>query len=113
MTWDVIEWGFEMKLAKEVAVLITRHLKAYLSRLCTHPIPPNTLFAVHPGGPKILLHVQELLQLRDDQMRFSFQVLKNTGICLQRLSPTFGIKYCGSFDPLTYPRHKPCLRAGP
>ena len=79
MTWDVIDWGFEMKLAKEVAVLITRHLKAYLSRLCTHPIPPNTLFAVHPGGPKILLHVQELLQLRDDQMRFSFQVLKEYG----------------------------------
>lgn len=79
MTWDVVEWGFQMSLAKEVAVLITRHLPGYLERLCKNKIPKNALFAVHPGGPKILVHVQELLQLSDAQMRFSFEVLKNYG----------------------------------
>ncbi len=78
MTWDVIEWGFKMSLAKEVAVLITRHLKGYLDRLCW-TIPSNALFAVHPGGPKILLHVQDLLKLTDAQMAYSFEVLKEYG----------------------------------
>lgn len=76
MTWDVVEWGFQMFLAKEVAVLITRHLPGYLERLGK---PQNALYAVHPGGPKILLHVQELLGLSDQQMSYSFQVLKEYG----------------------------------
>lgn len=79
MTWDVAEWGFQMSLAKEIPVLITRHLKGYLDRLCPKGIVQNALFAIHPGGPKILLHIQELLQLSDTQMEFSFQVLKEYG----------------------------------
>jgi len=79
MSWNVVEWGFQMSLAKEVAVLIRRYLPAYLERLCKGGIPKNSLFAVHPGGPKILVQVQELLGLSDRQMRFSFQVLKEYG----------------------------------
>lgn len=78
MTWDVVEWGFQMSLSKEVAVLIARYLSGYLERLCKK-IPKNALYAVHPGGPKILLHVQELLQLSDSQMKMSFDVLKEYG----------------------------------
>lgn len=78
MTWNVASWGFQMFLAKEVPVYITRHLKGYLERLCkSHPVRPY--FAVHPGGPKILLHVQEVLGLTDEQMKYSFQVLKEYG----------------------------------
>ena len=76
MTWDVVEWGFQMSLAKEVAVLITRHLPGYLKNL---GVPKNALYAIHPGGPKILLHVQELLNLSDKQMAYSFQILKEYG----------------------------------
>lgn len=78
MTWDVVEWGFQMSLAKEVAVLITRHLPLYLERLCQIDLR-NAIFAVHPGGPKILTHVQKLLNLTDHQMSYSFQVLKEYG----------------------------------
>jgi predicted naringenin-chalcone synthase len=39
----------------------------------------KAVFAVHPGGPQILLHVQKLLHLSDEQMRFSFQILKEFG----------------------------------
>ena len=76
MTWNVESWGFQMSLAKEVPVLIVRHLPNYLKRL---GIPEGALFAVHPGGPKILAHVQKLLCLSDEQIRFSFQVLKEYG----------------------------------
>jgi predicted naringenin-chalcone synthase len=78
MTWNMASWGFQMSLAKEVPVLITRHLPRYLERLCGTDFK-NALFAIHPGGPKILVHIQELLALSDEQMRFSFEVLKQYG----------------------------------
>lgn len=80
MSWDVVEWGFQMSLAKEVAVLITRYLPGYLERLQKKSsFTKSPLFAVHPGGPKILSHVQELLGLTDEQMSYSFQILKEYG----------------------------------
>ena len=79
MTWNVVEWGHQMFLAKEVPVLITRHLKGYLERLCPTLDVKKALFAIHPGGPKILMHIQELLQLTDAQMAHSFQILKQFG----------------------------------
>jgi predicted naringenin-chalcone synthase len=79
MTWDVREWGFQMTLAKEVPVLITRYLKSFLERLCKNNIPNQALFAIHPGGPKILTYLQELLQLTDQQIAFSSQVLREYG----------------------------------
>jgi len=77
MTWNVVEWGFEMSLAKEVPVLIARTLKGYMERLrCDWK---QALFAVHPGGPKILTHVQEILGLTDEQMAYSFGALSQYG----------------------------------
>jgi len=78
MTWNVMSWGFQMSLAKEVPVLITRHLTPFLDRLC-QGVTENMFFAVHPGGPKILSHVQKTLGLTDAQMKFSFDVLRDYG----------------------------------
>ncbi|MBI5273848.1 MAG: naringenin-chalcone synthase [Chlamydiales bacterium] len=85
MTWDVVDWGFQMSLAKEVVVLIKRALKDYLKRLSEHSIwqmedlLQQAIFAVHPGGPKILSQVQEVLGLSDNQMRHSKELLYNYG----------------------------------
>lgn len=78
MTWNVAEWGFQMSLAKEIAVLISRSLKGYLARLYPKDLG-KAVFAIHPGGPKILNHIQELLGLSESQMRHSFAVLKEYG----------------------------------
>ncbi len=78
MTWSMADWGFQMSLAKEVPVLITRYLPEYLERLGANRYR-NALFAIHPGGPKILIHLQKLLGLSERQMSFSFQVLKEYG----------------------------------
>ncbi len=78
MSWNVADWGFQMSLAKEVPVHITRHLPQYLERLCLGKIQ-DAIFAVHPGGPKILHYVQERLQLSDIQMKHSFGVLHDFG----------------------------------
>ncbi len=85
MTWNVASWGNQMFLAKEVPVLIARNLKGYLERLCEgaglqmERVLENALFAVHPGGPKIVAHIQELLNLSDPQIAHSFKILKEYG----------------------------------
>ena len=85
MTWNVAGWGNQMYLSKEVPVLIARYLRKYLERLSDKAgldldeVLPKALFAVHPGGPKILIHIQELLQLSDPQMAYSFKTLKEYG----------------------------------
>lgn len=85
MSWTVSDWGFQMTLAREIPVLITRSLKNYLEKLCAlakvpyETILKTALFAVHPGGPKILVHIQDLLSLRSEQMGYSFEILKNYG----------------------------------
>lgn len=77
MTWNVMGWGFQMSLAKEVPVYITRYLVPFLERLA--PNETNLLFAVHPGGPKILNYVQKICGLSDATMRFSYGVLRKYG----------------------------------
>lgn len=79
MTWNVMNWGFEMTLQKEVPVLISRALPKFLERLSRNRSINNALYAVHPGGPKILIYVKDLLGLNDAQMSHSFNILKNYG----------------------------------
>jgi predicted naringenin-chalcone synthase len=85
MTWNVSHWGFEIALAKEIPVLIVRALPDFLNCLVEKGggdlkrVLAHAYFAVHPGGPKILTHVQELLKLRDEQIAHSVAVLKNYG----------------------------------
>ncbi len=85
MTWMVSDWGFQMTLSRELPVLIARALRAYLKRLCEKAQLPfeeileKALFAIHPGGPKVLINVQSLLALSDSQMSYSFSILKQFG----------------------------------
>ena len=85
MKWDASEWGFEISLGKEIPVLISRALPLFLKRLAEKggidldSLQKNALFAVHPGGPKILVYIQELLKLSERQMSYSFDILKNFG----------------------------------
>ena len=82
MTWNVGERNFEMTLAKEVPVLIARALPDYLDRLSGgngKHLCKNALFAIHPGGPKILDHVQKVLELSDKQMAYSYKILQKMG----------------------------------
>ncbi len=85
MMWKVSHWGFEMTLAKEIPVLVSRALPSFLETLAKKAnISPDILqkqafFAIHPGGPKILIYAQEILKLSDAQMAYSFDILKNFG----------------------------------
>ena len=85
MTWSPADWGFQMSLSKELPVLITKSLESYLERLFLgiRPLDPSqikrSLFAIHPGGPKILQYIQDLLQLSESQVSHSKQILQRYG----------------------------------
>jgi predicted naringenin-chalcone synthase len=76
MTWNLADWGFEMSLAKEVPVLIARSIPRFIQQLGADK---KALFAVHPGGPKILTNIQDILDLTSEQLRHSSDILFQYG----------------------------------
>jgi len=85
MLWDVSEYGFKIHLAKEIPVLIARNLESFLLNLLKNTkhdlksILKEAIFAIHPGGPKIIQNIQKVLKLEDWQINASRQVLKKHG----------------------------------
>lgn len=78
MTWVPSASSMQMTLSKEVPDKIRGHLPAFLHQL-TQETPQKILFAIHPGGPKIIDLLQSHLELSDEQVSFSRKVLKERG----------------------------------
>lgn len=85
MEWLIGDWGFHFILAKEIPVLIARALNGYLNDLCrkvgldVNRFIKNAIFAIHPGGPKILDYVQKGFEIEDWQIQASRTILKKYG----------------------------------
>ena len=85
MTWELSEWGFQMTLSRDVPRKIACRLPGFLSTLCLNAGISHSeqmgkaIFAVHPGGPRILDSVAELLCLKQEQIRHSRRVLFERG----------------------------------
>ncbi|MEY4066316.1 MAG: hypothetical protein RIR26_2524 [Pseudomonadota bacterium] len=85
MTWTPVNWGMSMSLSREVPSLIAGALKDYVAdlleraQLCASDVLPSLVYAVHPGGPKIIDHVQNLLEISDQKIQASKAVLKKFG----------------------------------
>lgn len=84
MTWELTSFGFKLFLAKEIPVLIARNLNEYLKNLCAKAnvdtsILKNAYFAIHPGGPKILSQIKKILDISDEQIKYSYDILYNYG----------------------------------
>jgi predicted naringenin-chalcone synthase len=85
MTWRCVDHGLGMTLAKDVPVLIAREIKGYLGRLCfqagveSGEMISKAFFAIHPGGPKILQQIKDLLGLESFQLEHSEYILKHFG----------------------------------
>jgi predicted naringenin-chalcone synthase len=85
MTWAVSEWGFQMTLSRDVPGRIAASLPRFLSRLlkdaginCAE-VAGKIIFAVHPGGPRILDSIEELFSLERRQIQLSRNVLFERG----------------------------------
>lgn len=85
MTWNCEDKGLTMTLSKEVPVFISRAIVGYINRLSqaakmsAEALIKESFFAIHPGGPKILQQIQDLLGLQSYQIEHSVDVLKNFG----------------------------------
>lgn len=85
MTWIPGPYQFDMYLSKNVPVFIRNNVGHFIVDLCSqlginfHEEKSNLIFALHPGGPKILNHIQEVLDLTDKQIKFSRAVFTNNG----------------------------------
>ena len=84
MTWEVGDAGFIMGLSPRVPVTLRRHVKAATERLLApHGLAIGDIshWLVHPGGPSILEAIAEKLEISDEQLAHSWNVLSKHGNC--------------------------------
>lgn len=85
MTWTPGSHGMKMTLSRDVPFKIRDSLSVFLEELCAkagvdkEEALKHGVFAVHPGGPKIIEAVQKELGLSDEQVRLSQKVLFTRG----------------------------------
>jgi len=82
MAWTVGDYGFEMKLSPEVPAIIEAHLKGPFEQwLATHGLNSKEIgmWAIHPGGPRILDSVERTFELSQSQVQPSRDVLGDYG----------------------------------
>jgi predicted naringenin-chalcone synthase len=85
MTWAVSDWGMKMTLARDVPGRIASALRDAvidLFRKADMSLPERlsgAIFAVHPGGPRIIDRVREVLELDERQVEASREILFRYG----------------------------------
>jgi len=85
MSWTPASWGMQMTLSRKVPQKIASQIKPFLEKLIAPTgyslgaILKDAIFAVHPGGPSIIQGVQSTLELSDDQVRMSKNILFQRG----------------------------------
>jgi predicted naringenin-chalcone synthase len=85
MTWMVSDFGMQMTLSRKVPDHIRAGLGSFLDRLAaasgltTAHLYETALFAIHPGGPRIIDEIAEHLGLRPEQVQASNTILRNYG----------------------------------
>lgn len=82
MAWHISDFGFEMKLTSRVPDILKTGLLAVLERL-THAagIQPDdvSLYAIHPGGRRILEVVEQVLNLTHQDNAAAYGTLRDYG----------------------------------
>jgi alkylresorcinol/alkylpyrone synthase len=82
MGWDVVDSGFRVVLAPNVAEVVSEHLPAAVDALCASAALRRdelAFFIGHPGGPKVLRCAAAALGLPDDAFAASWDSLARFG----------------------------------
>ncbi len=85
MSWWAEEGGMKMTLSRDVPAVIAEALPSFFATLVKKAdlsedkIKSEALFAIHPGGPKIIDQIKEILALKEHQIEYSTEVLKSFG----------------------------------
>ncbi|GGG05386.1 chalcone synthase [Paenibacillus albidus] len=78
MTWEVGDTGYDLFLSPSIPKLLATHLQEELDILLERGQLPE-LWAIHPGGRGIVDSVQNVLNLSDEQTRYSREILRDAG----------------------------------
>jgi len=84
MSWNITDQGFIMTLSPRVPVTLRRNVSRVVEGLLApHGLRVSDIahWLIHPGGPSILTAIQRQLELTDDQMSFSWHILREHGNC--------------------------------
>ena len=82
MAFHMTDHGFQMELSSYVPELLGAAVEEFVDRLLdrNHLQRRDVRFwGVHPGGLKIMEHIERRLELEPDDLRFSRAVLRNFG----------------------------------
>lgn len=84
MAWSCSDFGMEMVLARDVPDKIARSLAPFVQKLLRQAGQDDAalqraVFAIHPGGPKIVEQIAATLGLSEPQIAFSRAVLRERG----------------------------------
>ncbi|HUL68575.1 MAG TPA: 3-oxoacyl-[acyl-carrier-protein] synthase III C-terminal domain-containing protein, partial [Burkholderiaceae bacterium] len=85
MTWVPSSHQFQMTLSVRVPILIKQYVRAFVVSLLRkvdidfEREKHSLMFAIHPGGPRIVEHIQDELGLRDENVAISKQVFRDNG----------------------------------
>lgn len=82
MTWDIGDFGFEMRLTHKVPEIIEGGIRTLTSNLLKGiglSVDQVDYFAIHPGGKRILQVVEEQLDIERDRNKYAYHILKHYG----------------------------------
>jgi predicted naringenin-chalcone synthase len=84
MSWAVADWGMQMTLSRDVPDRIAGALRGFVVELFRRAgldlgKVKDSVFAVHPGGPKIIDRIRDVLELDPAQVATSCAVLFDHG----------------------------------
>jgi alpha-pyrone synthase len=82
MAWTVADSGFDIVLSSYVPKVIHSGIAAFVTRLLSQSQLKRSdldLFAIHPGGLKILQACEAALGLSKEQNKYAYQVLREHG----------------------------------
>lgn len=82
MTFEMTDEGFRMYLSSYVPDLLAAKIETFVDKMlgeCGVERGKVRFWGIHPGSSKIVDHIQAQLKLKDEQVRFSHDVLANYG----------------------------------
>jgi alpha-pyrone synthase len=82
MAWHIGNTGFEMALSAYVPATIKTGIADFSKRIAAKykmPLTDIDLFAIHPGGKKILEACEKALNITKEDNKYAYEILKNYG----------------------------------
>ncbi|APJ02552.1 3-oxoacyl-[acyl-carrier-protein] synthase III C-terminal domain-containing protein [Silvanigrella aquatica] len=85
MSWEIGSNSFQMTLSGKVPSMIAENIENFIGKMFSftdvsfEEVKNNCIFAIHPGGPKIIQHIKDILSLSNESVQLSESILKMYG----------------------------------